>query len=92
MTPHPRVQSVRHGAEAWGKELEEAGHAASSLRKQKELNAGAQLSFFFIYFGTPVQGVVLPTWTVGLPTSPNPSETCPETCFHGDSKCHQIGN
>lgn len=72
MTPRPRVQSVRRGAEAWGKELEEAGHAASTLRKQKELNAGTQLSFFSIYFGTPAQGVVLPTCSVGLPTSPNP--------------------
>lgn len=49
VTPRPWVQSVRHGAEAWGKELEEAGHAASSLRKQKELIECWRSALFLFY-------------------------------------------
>lgn len=53
MAPSPRVESVCHGAGMWWKELEEAGHTASSLTKEAETDAGAQLSLF-IRFGTPV--------------------------------------
>lgn len=44
------------------------GHVASALRKQREMNADPQLTFFlFIQSRTPAHGALLPTFKVVFP-------------------------
>lgn len=52
------LQSIVMG-KAWRQEREAAGHVASTVRKQREMDAGAQLAFSFLF-------------RVGFPTSVNP--------------------
>lgn len=44
-----------------------AGHITSVVRKQQEMEAGAELIFLFIQSKSPAQGRVPPTFKVGLP-------------------------
>lgn len=54
----------------WQQEPETTGHMASTVRKQREPNTGAQLTLSFILdLGTLVSGMVSPTVKAGLPTS-----------------------
>ena len=62
----PRVQSTMAG-EAWQQEPGVTGHSTSTLRKQREMHAGAQLTPF-----DSAQRMVSCTTTVGLSTSTNP--------------------
>lgn len=43
-----RVQSILVGR-AWQKEQKEAGHMAFTVRKQKEMEAGAKLASSFVF-------------------------------------------
>lgn len=61
-----RVQSFVM-EKAWWQRGAAAGHMASAIRKQREMNAGTQLTFS----RAPAHGAVLPTFRVGLPTSVN---------------------
>ena len=56
---------------AWQQEREAAGHMASTVRKQREMDAGAQLTFFFLF-------------RVGFPTSVNPLKKPPFKNAGGD--------
>lgn len=45
----PLRGTVCHGGEAWLQEHEAAGHMASTVRKQGEKDAGAQLAFSCLF-------------------------------------------
>lgn len=76
--------------ESWCQETETAGHTASTVRKQREKDAGTHLIFPFQEaqeLRSPAQGLVLPIFRVVLPASINldtPSKTGSKLCFHGD--------
>lgn len=53
-------------------EHEAAGHMTSTVKKQKEMDAGAQLSSSFYSTRISARGMVRPTIQVGLPFSSNP--------------------
>lgn len=58
------VESVIVG-KAWWQERQAAGHVASTVRKQKEMDVGAQLTFSFLFGpGTQSMGWYHPQCTV----------------------------
>lgn len=65
-------------------EHEAAGRVASMVRKQREINAGAQFTSSFSY------SMMLPTPRVSLLKNSleNASQTSRETCLLGDSRSH----
>lgn len=70
MAHSSRVQSIMVGkAHQW--ELKASGHSASTVRKQRETDAGAQLPLLFpMQSGTSAHGMVTPTGKEGqLPQS-----------------------
>lgn len=60
-----------------GKETVVDGAWASIVRKQREMDAGGRLTPAFIRSKTPVYGIVLPTFRVGLHSSGKPLWNCP---------------
>lgn len=53
-------------------ELEAFGHVESIVRKQRKMNVGVHLAFFFAFSScVPHPGVSMPTFRVGLSTSGN---------------------
>jgi hypothetical protein len=56
----------------WVAGAEVANHAVPLIRKQKEMDAGAQLSSSFYSTRISARGMVRPTIQVGLPFSSNP--------------------
>lgn len=69
--------AAHHGRETRQQEKEAAGHLHPKLGS-KVRHAGTQLPLLFIQSGTPAWSVGLPTFTVCLPTSVKPVQTCPE--------------
>lgn len=63
------TQSIMAGR-ACQQELEAAGDTASTVKKQREINAAAQI-----------------TLHLNEHTPKAPSQTCPEVCLPGDSRC-----
>lgn len=64
-----RVQSIMMG-KAWLQEYEAAGHTASTVRKQREMEAGAQLTFSILFHSSSsAYGMVPPTSHNCLPSS-----------------------
>lgn len=59
----PKFEITAHrGGRAWRQELETEGHTVSSIRKQKEVNSVAQLSFSrFTQFNILAYRMVSPT-------------------------------
>lgn len=70
----------------------------SLVRKQREKNVRAQLTFYFLFSlkhqsihgASPAIGVDLPEFNES--NLETPSQMCPEVSFHGDSKSHQADN
>jgi hypothetical protein len=56
---------------SWHLELETAGHLASAVRRQLEMNANAHVHSFFIQSGTPSHGVIPSTFRVSALNSSN---------------------
>lgn len=65
-----RVQPVTARVLVW-LELEAADHAASTVRKQREMDAGAQLTFILFSSGPPAHRTVATTLMVHLLSSVN---------------------
>lgn len=80
-----RQGAVRYGGRSVSWEFGAAGHTASAFRKQREMAAGAQFIFSFLF--SPGPSAYL-RW-VFQPDVDNPSQTCPEISY-GDSKSHQV--
>lgn len=59
LTPSVRIQLVHDGGEATG--VGSSWHVVSAVRKQREVNARAQLTFSFHAVQDGAQGMVLPT-------------------------------
>lgn len=74
-------------------EREAASHIVPQARS-REVKTGAHLTFSSVCsLGTRPTGMVLPTLTVGFPTSVlQPSQSCLEVCLLGDFRSDQIGN
>lgn len=76
---------------SWQQDLEAAGHIASSAGKQREVNAGTQLTLFSsetIAGGTVPSALDLPASISITWKDPSQKDT-PEVCFHGCSNFHQ---
>lgn len=80
MSGRSSIRSVQaHGFRGWSPrdregmvaEVAVTGHVASDVRKQRELNAGAQLAFSF-FPRTSAQGMALPVFRVGPPSCEYP--------------------
>lgn len=75
-----------------------AGHIASGVRKQKLVQSPYSVdSLLLMQSGSLDHEMMLPILTMVLLTSveprlDNPSQTCPEACFHGDSGSCQLDN
>lgn len=62
-----RRYRAHHAGKAWQQECEGDGHIVSILRKLKEVNADAQLSFFTVLILGSSHRMMSSTFTVGLP-------------------------
>lgn len=59
---------------SWRQEVEEAGHTASNVGQEREMNANAKPTFSFVFIPRPPdQATVLPTVRTGFPDSANTS-------------------
>lgn len=65
----PQFEGIVHHDMAVQQEHVAAAHMVPTVRKQREMDADAQLAFSFSLVQDPAHGVMLPTFSVDIPSS-----------------------